>query len=310
MKSNREGFGDGLLAAGEKNPNIIVLTADLRDSTKVEKFANKFPDRFIEVGIAEQNMAGIAAGLALNGKIPVMSSYAIFSPGRNWEQIRTSIAYSKANVKIIGSHSGLSDGGDGATHQALEDLALMRVLPNLVVMSPCDYQQAYKMILSAVEIGSPVYIRLTREATPEITTPDTPFEIGKAQVLQEGSDITIISHGPIIYEALCAAKLLAEKHKLSVEVINLHTIKPLDETAILKSAKKTGKVVVVEEHQVAGGLGGAVCELLGQRLPTPVCLVGINDSFGQSGQYDELKAKYKLDAKSICERILNFKEKA
>lgn len=308
LKSNRDGFGDGIVIVAEKNPNILVLTADLKDSTKVTEFARKFPERFIEVGVAEQNMAGIAAGLALNGKIPVMTSYAIFNPGRNWEQIRTSIAYSKANVKIIGSHSGLSAGGDGATHQALEDIALMRVLPNLVVLSPCDYDQAKKATLAMFDIDSPVYMRLTRDDTPSITTSDTSFVLGKAQTLVTGNDVTIFTHGPITHEALQAADILSRKKNIGVEIINLHTIKPLDVNAIVMSARKTGKIVIVEEHQIAGGLGSAVCEILAQHFPVPVCLIGVNDTFGESGTYTELKHKHGLDAQAIYSKVVSFIE--
>jgi len=305
----KDGYGVGLLEAGKANSNIVVLTADLSKSTKSDLFQKEFPDRFIQVGVAEQNMAGIAAGLALSGKIPFMASYATFNPGRNWEQIRVAICYSNANVKIISSHSGFTDGGDGATHQALEDIALLRVLPNMTVVVPCDYYETQKATKAAANYQGPVSIRTGREATPVVTTENTPFEIGKAYVLNEGKDVTIIACGPPVYEAIKAAKHLRTKG-IDCEVINCPTIKPLDEETLLKSCKKTGKVITVEEHQVTGGLGSAISELLSEKMPTPLLRIGVKNAFGESGAYEELLDKYKLNAKNISievEKLLKVK---
>src|SRR3989344_4660857 len=272
----RNGFGEGLVVAGEGNKDVVVLCADLTESTRSEYFQKKFPERFVEVGVAEQNMASLAAGMALAGKIPFISSYAAFSPGRNNEQIRTTIALNNANVKIVGAHAGVSVGPDGATHQALEDIALMRVMPNMVVISPCDAVEAKKATVAAAEIEGPVYIRLAREATPVMTTEKTPFTLGKAEIFVPGKDVTVIATGPLLYEALKATHTLAQKG-ISAEVINLHTIKPLDTKTILASVKKTKCVVTVEEHQVAGGMGSAVIEFLSQNLPVPVQMIGSQD---------------------------------
>lgn len=307
--ATRTGYGDGVVEAGEKDENVVVLCADLTDSTKSTKFEETFPKRFIEVGVAEQNMAGIGAGMALSGKIPFIASYATFSPGRNWDQIRVSICYSKANVKILGAHAGLSVGPDGATHQALEDIAITRVLPNLVVLNPTDYEEAKKATIAAAEYEGPVYIRLAREKTPVFTTPETPFEIGKAQVLRSGKDLTIISSGPVLYEALQAAHELDIRHGINCEVINLATIKPLDKETILSSAEKTRRVITVEEHQVNGGVGGAVAELLAQELPIPMKIIGVEDTFGESGQFEELWEKYGISAHHIEVEIKNFMHK-
>lgn len=304
--ATRDGYGDGVVEAGEENKDIVVLTADLTDSTRSTGFEESFSERFIEVGIAEQNMAGIAAGLALSGKIPFIASYATFSPGRNWEQVRIAICYSKANVKIVGAHAGLSVGPDGATHQALEDIALTRVLPNMVVLCPADYQEAKKATIAAAKHTGPTYIRLAKEKTAAFTTEKTPFEIGKALILMEGKDVTIISTGPILYEALKAAQELTMKRGISCEVINLSTIKPLDEETILESVRKTGRVVTVEEHQRIGGLGGAISELLSQRLPVPMKIIGVEDSFGESGKYDELWEKYGISSQHIKNEIRGF----
>ena len=307
----KDGYGVGLLDVGKENSNIVVLTADLSKSTKSDLFQKEFPDRFIQVGVAEQNMAGIAAGLALSGKIPFMASYATFSPGRNWEQIRVAICYSDVNVKIVSSHSGFTDEGDGATHQALEDIALMRVLPNMTVLVPCDYYEAKKATKAAAGYQGPVYIRTGRKATPVVTTEETQFEIGKAYILKEGKDLTIVACGPLVYEALKAARHLHNKG-IDCEVINSPTIKPLDEETILKSCKKTGKVITVEEHQIIGGLGSAVSELLIEKMPVPLFRVGVQDKFGESGKYEELLDKFKLSAKSIIiesEKLLADKPK-
>jgi len=299
----RDGFGDGVVLAGEKDENVVVLCADLTESTRSNKFKDKFPKRFFEIGVAEQNMAGISAGLALSGKIPFMSSYAVFSPGRNWDQIRVSIAYSSANVKIVGAHSGLSVGPDGATHQALEDIALMRVLPNIVVLVPSDYEQAKKATISSANHKGPVYIRLTREKTAAFRTEESPFEIGKAQILMTGNDVTIICAGPIIYEALKAAYELNMKSGIKCEVIDSCTIKPLDEKTILNSVRKTGRVITLEEHQINGGLGGAVSEMLSEKYPVKIKRLGICDSFGESGSYEQLIKKYGLGIDHIIMEV-------
>lgn len=298
----RSGFGEGLVEAGEKNKKIIVLTADLAESTRVDGFQKKFPDRFIEVGIGEQNMAGIASGLAASGKIPFMASYAVFSPGRNWEHVRTTIAYNDRPVKIIGSHAGLSVGPDGGSHQALEDIAMTRTLPNFSVISPCDAVEAKKSALAVAQTNNPVYIRLSREKSKVITTSDTPFEIGKAQIFFEPvagkPDVTIIATGYLVYEALVAAKEL-EKENIAVTVINLSTIKPLDEKTILKEVSKSGAVVTVEDHQLAGGMGSAVAEFLVKNYPVPMEFVAVKDKFGQSGTAFELVKHYELECDAI-----------
>lgn len=301
--SNRAGFGESVLTAGNQNPNIVVLTADLTESTKVDGFKAKFPERFIQIGVAEQNMAGIAAGLALAGKIPFMTSYGVFSPGRNWDQIRISICYSNANVKIIGSHGGIAAGPDGATHQALEDIAITRVLPNMTVLVPADYLEAKKATLAAANHLGPVYIRLTREETPQITTEQTPFEIGKAEVWIEGKDAVIIACGPIIYEALLAAKTLKDQHNLFCGVINCATIKPLDKETILQATKDVPLVVTLEDHQIIGGLGSTVAELLSENQPTKLIRMGIYDTFGESGTPQELREKYGLTSNIIAQKI-------
>jgi len=302
--ATRDGFGEGLLEAGKKNKNIVALSADLTESTRCLPFKNKFPERFIQLGVSEQSMASIAAGLALGGKIPFMTSYAVFSPGRNWEQIRTNIALQNTNVKIIGSHAGLNVGADGASHQMLEDIALTRVLPNMTVISPCDSVEAKKATLAAAKIKGPVYIRLSREASPIFTKPLTPFKVGRAEIFLKGKDTTIIATGPIVYEALKAAASLKEKYKLNVQVINCHTIKPLDTKTIITAAKQTGAMVTAEEHMVAGGLGSAVAELLAANYPVPIEFVGVKDSFGESGKPQELLEKYGLTAKYIVVAVL------
>lgn len=298
----RNGYGEGLVVAGEKNPNVVVLCADLTESTRSEAFAKKFPDRFVEVGVAEQNMASLAAGMALVGKIPFISSYAAFSPGRNNEQIRTTIAINDANVKIAGAHAGISVGPDGATHQALEDMALMRVMPNMRVIYPCDAVEAKKATIAAAEIKGPVYLRFARANTPVITTEETPFVFGKAEVFAKGKDVTIVACGPLVYEALLAAQKL-EKQGIFVEVINCHTVKPLDAKTILQSAKKTKAIVTVEEHQAAGGLGGAVAEMLAQNFPTPMEMVGVKDRFGESGEPAELLDAFGLSTPHIMKAV-------
>ncbi len=306
----RNGYGDGLVEAGKKNANVVVLCCDLTESTRSQAFKDAFPDRFVEIGVAEQNMAGVAAGMALEGKVPFCSSYAVFNPGRNWDQIRVSVCYNRANVKIVGAHAGISVGPDGATHQALEDIAITRVLPNMTVLAPCDAIETKKATLAAAKLNGPVYLRFTREKTPVFTTDKTPFTIGVANVLKQGKDVTIIACGPLVYEALVAAKELDIKKKLNgnytdinCEVINCHTIKPIDVKTIVKSVKKTGCVVTVEEHQVAGGLGGAVAEVLAKHCPAPIEMIGMPDTFGQSGEPGELLREYGMDVKHIMSAI-------
>lgn len=289
----RAGFGRGLLKAGQENENIVGVCADLTGSTKMDAFAKAFPERFIEAGIAEQNIVTVGSGLAAMGKIPFVSSYAAFSPGRNWEQIRTTICLNDRPVKVVGSHAGLSVGPDGATHQVLEDVALMRVLPNMVVIAPCDSIEAEKATLAMVADSRPNYLRLARDASPVFTTDKTPFEIGKAYVFRPGDDITIIATGTMTYQAMVAAEVLA-KDGVSAEVIHVPTIKPLDEETILRSVHKTRGVVTAEEGQITGGLAGAVAELLGERMPTPMRRVGVRDSFGESGTPAELMEHFGL----------------
>jgi len=295
----RKGFGRGLLEAGKADKNVVAACADLTESTQMNLFAEAFPERFIQVGVAEQNLVSMGAGLAAMGKTPFVSSYAAFSPGRNWEQIRTTIALNDRPVKIIGSHAGVSVGPDGATHQMLEDIALMRALPNMVVIAPCDSLEAEKATLAMAKDKRPNYMRLARAETPIFTSPHTPFEIGKGYVFRPGADVSIIATGTMTYQALEAAKLLANKD-IGAEVVHISTIKPLDEEVILASAKKTRHVVTAEEGQVAGGLGGAVAELLSEKLPTSMIRVGMQDRFGESGDPDELLKHFGLDAESIA----------
>lgn len=295
----RAGFGRGLLEAGKQHENVVAACADLTDSTKMGEFAKEFPDRFVEIGIGEQNLVTLGSGLAAMGKIPYVSSYAAFSPGRNWEQIRTTIALNDRPVKIIGSHAGVSVGPDGATHQMLEDLAIMRAMPNMIVIAPGDSVEAEKATLAMATNGKPVYMRLAREKTPVFTTDKTPFEIGKAYLLAEGTDVTIIATGTMSYQALRAAEILA-KDGIKADVLHVPTIKPLDEEAILASARKTRCVVAAEEAQITGGLGGAVAELLAERLPTVMRRVGMKDHFGESGDPNELLEHFGLTAAHIA----------
>lgn len=312
LVANRNGFGTGLVEAGKKYSNIVALSADLTESTKMDAFREAFPDRFIEIGVAEQNLVTVAAGLSLVSKIPFVTSYAGFSPGRNWEQIRTTVALNQTNVKIIGSHAGVSVGPDGATHQMLEDIALMRAMPEMMVIVPADVHEAHRATLALAASPRAAYMRLAREKTAVITTEDTPFTIGRAQVLAEGSDLTIVACGPLVHEAVKAAAAL-DKKGTSVEVINSPSIKPLDRDTILQSARKTGAVVTVEEAQINGGLGGAVAELLIEHHPVPMQRIGIGDRFGQSGTITELWEEYQLSAKYIIQAaitVLKRKEKA
>lgn len=307
----RNGYGEGLILAGKENKNVVALCADLVESTRVEAFAKMFPDRFFEVGVAEQNMATIAAGLGISGKIPFISSYATFSPGRNWEQIRTTIAYNDSNVKIAGHHAGISVGPDGATHQATEDIAIMRSLPNMRVLAPCDAIEAKKATVAAAQIWGPVYLRFAREKSPVLTTRETPFVPGKIQVFWESPkpSVLILGCGALLYQSLLAAREL-EKEKIQVLVVNCHTVKPLDEENIIKLAEKAGAVVTVEEHQIMGGLGGAVAELLAQKSPMPMEFVGLKDVFGESGPPEELLKKYGMSVKEIMAAAKRAKRRA
>ena len=294
----RKGFGRGLLAAGKLDVNVVAACADLTDSTQMSLFKAEFPDRFVEIGVAEQNLVTVGAGLAAMGKIPFVSSYAAFSPGRNWEQIRTTICLNERPVKVVGSHAGVSVGPDGATHQMLEDIALMRVLPHMVVIAPCDSVEAEKATLAMAKDPRPNYLRLAREGTPIITTADTPFVIGKAYIFEKGADVTIIATGTMTYQALAAVELLF-KDGIEAEVVHVPTIKPLDTLTILKSVRKTGAVVTVEEGQIIGGLGGAIAELLGEEHPVPIKRIGMQDRFGESGEPAQLIEYFGLDAKHI-----------
>lgn len=300
-KDTRSGFGEGLLQAGRENPNVVALCADLSPSVRMDLFQKEFPERFIEVGIAESNMVSIASGMALSGKIPFVGSFAAFSTGRTYDQIRQSVAYSDTNVKIAGSHAGLTLGEDGATHQILEDIGLMKMMPNMVVVNPCDYTQAKQATLAAARYEGPVYIRYGRPKVPVFLTDDTPFEIGKALILNEGKDVTIVATGHLVWQAILAAQAL-EKEGISAEVINIHTIKPLDNDAILNSVKKTGCVVSCEEHLYNGGLSDSVAQLLCRNRPAPMEYIGVDDCFGESGKPMQLMEKYGLDAKNIIEK--------
>ena len=307
--ATRESYGNALIEIGKENPNLVVLDADLAAATKTGMFKKVFPERHIDCGIAESNMAGVAAGLSLTGKIPFMSSFAMFAAGRAFEQVRNSIGYPHLNVKIGATHAGITVGEDGATHQCNEDIALMRTIPGMVVMCPADDVEAKAAVRAAVEYDGPVYIRFGRAAVPVINdTPDYEFEIGKGTVVREGTDVTIVATGICVDSALGAAEKLAAEG-ISAEVINICTIKPLDEDIIIKSAKKTGKVVTAEEHSVIGGLGSAVCDALCKSYPTPVYKIGMQDCFGESGSAAALVQKYKLDAQGVYEQVKEFVNK-
>ncbi len=310
-KSTRDGFGKGSAEAGKADKNVLVLSADLKESTRAEWFEKAFPDRFIEVGVAEQNMATVAAGLAAVGKIPFITSYAAFSPGRNYEQIRTTIALNDVPVKVMGMHAGVSVGPDGATHQMLEDLGMMRMLPNMIVLNPCDAEEARKATIAAAKNGKPTYIRFGRSDVPVFTTPDTPFEIGKALTLwkSEKPKVAIIGSGSMSYNALMAARSL-EADGIGSIVLHLGSVKPIDANAIIEAAKLAGRVVTVEEHQIMGGVGSAVAEVLAQAYPVPMKLIGLEDTFGQSGTPDELIQHYGLSPVRIAERIRKMITKA
>lgn len=314
QKPTRDGFGLGLVWAADENPNVAGLCADLVESTRMEAFAKKYPERFVEMGVAEQNMASVAAGMSLMGKIPYIASYAMFSPGRNWEQIRTTICYNEANVKIVGAHAGVSVGPDGATHQAIEDIAIMRPIANMKVFSPCDMWEAKKVTYEASKIQGPVYMRFAREKTPIFTTEDTPFQIGKAQIFWDAKknpstgsgrakpDVAIIACGPLVHNAILAAAQL-EEEGINVRVINNVSIKPMDEEIIIKAAKDAGAVVAVEEHQVAGGMGSAVAEVLAKNYPVPIEFIGVQNRFGESGAPNELIEHFGMGVSHIKEAV-------
>jgi len=302
-RSTRDGFSDAIYHLGKKNKNVFVLTADFRESLGVDGFAESFPDQFVECGIAEQNMMGIAAGLASNKIIPFTTSVSVFQPGRSWDQLRVSVCLSNLPVKVISSHAGFSNYKDGANQQSFEDIAITRVLPNLKVIVPADYIQAVKATYCLYKDISPNYLRLSKESNPAVTNESDAFEIGKAQILKQGNDLTIISAGPMIYHVLQAI----ERIHISVELINLHTIKPIDEKAIIESAKKTKKVITIEDHQIQGGLGSAVSEVLSQNYPVKMKMLGLNNTFAKSARnINDLYKKYSLDSDSIAERIKNF----
>jgi len=308
QKATRDGFGEGLFNLGEKNENVVALSADVSNSCRMNFFAEKFPKRFFQVGVAEQNLVGVSVGLAVSGKIPFMATYAVFSPGRTLEQIRTAIAYNGANVKIAGHHSGLLTGFDGATHQALEDIAIMRTIPNMKVVVPADAIEARKATIFSAQINGPVYLRFAREKTSVFTVEETPFTIGKAEIFWQSlaggkkPEVLIVGCGPILYNALLAAKEL-EKEKIGIIVLNSHTIKPLDENKIIELAKKCGAVVSVEEHTILGGLGGAVAELLAKNYPAPMEFIGTKDTFGESAAPKDLFKKYGLEPKDIITAV-------
>lgn len=299
-KDTRSGFGAGLYELGKKNKNVVALCADLTGSLKMNEFANEFPDRFFQCGISEANMMGAAAGLTIGGKIPFAGTFANFATGRVYDQLRQSIAYSDKNVKICASHAGLTLGEDGATHQIMEDIGLMKMLPGMVVINPCDYNQTRAATMAIAEHNGPVYLRFGRPKVPNFTPEDQTFEIGKAILLNEGADVTIIATGHLVWKAIEAGEILEQKG-ISAEIINIHTIKPLDEEAILTSVKKTKAVVTAEEHLLNGGLGDSVAQLLGRKLPTPIEMVAVDDTFGESGKPEELLKKYGIDTENVVE---------
>jgi transketolase len=301
-KDTRSGFGAGLLEAGRRNPNVVALCADLTGSLKMDAFEKEFPDRFVQVGIAEANMMGLAAGMTIGGKIPFTGTFANFSTGRVYDQIRQSIAYSGKNVKICASHAGVTLGEDGATHQILEDLGMMKMLPHMTVINPCDFNQTKAATLAIADYEGPVYLRFGRPAVPNFTPADQNFEIGKAVVLQDGSDVSIFCTGHLVWKSILAARILWEKG-IRAEIINIHTIKPLDREAILQSAAKTRCVVSAEEHQLNGGLGDSIAQLLGRELPLPLEMVGVDDSFGESATPDQLMEKYGLTEHHVVDAV-------
>ncbi|RLC48891.1 MAG: transketolase family protein [Candidatus Cloacimonadota bacterium] len=301
----RDGYGKALLKLGEINPDVIVLDADLSTSTRSNWFAEKYPERFIDVGIAEQNMVNIAAGLSMEGKIPFATTYGVFICGRAFDQIRNTVCYSNLNVKLVGSHGGISVGPDGGSHQTIEDIALMRILPNMTVVVPCDHIQAYKATLQLAELKGPAYLRLAREPTATITSEHCEFQIGKADIMTEGNDIVIIFAGTIGAEVIKAVPLLHQKN-IYPTVINMHTIKPIDKDVLIKYARKFGKIITIEEHLKAGGLGSAVAEFLAENAPTKMRMFAIDDRFGESGQPDVLLDAFGLSAEKICQRVEKF----
>lgn len=301
-KPTRDGYGEGVVIAGERDANVVVCCADLTESTRNLAFKKAFPDRFVQFGVSEQSLAAVAAGMALAGKVPFISSYAMFSPGRNWEMIRTNIALNNANVKIMGAHAGVSVGPDGATHQAVEDMAITRVIPRMTVVAPCDVHETRKATIAAAAMHGPVYLRFAREKTPVFTTAKTPFQIGRAETFRFGKHVTIVACGPLVHNALVAAEQLAKKG-IDCEVIDNHTVKPMDAKAIVASAKKTRRVVTVEEHQVQGGMGSRVAEILAASLPVPMEFVGVQDRFGESGNPDELIAHFGMGVGAIVKAV-------
>ncbi|MCE1248578.1 MAG: transketolase family protein [Firmicutes bacterium] len=302
MTPTRDGYGEALVELGESNPNVVVLSGDLTESTRTEGFKHKFPDRFYEMGICEQNMVGVACGLSMVGKIPFVATYAAFVPGRAFDQIRISAGYNRSNVKLSGAHAGISVGPDGATHQMMEDIALMRTLPGMTVIAPCDREETRKATIEAANLEGPVYLRFGRDKVPEVTTKETPFKIGKANILMDGSDVAIIANGPLVYEALDAAKTL-RRNGVYCMVVNMHTVKPLDVTTLVYAARKCGAVITAEEHQITGGLGGAVAETLARNNPVPQEFIGMPDSYGESGKPRELMEKYGMSSTAIIEAV-------
>ncbi|MEM6299780.1 MAG: transketolase C-terminal domain-containing protein [Bacteroidota bacterium] len=307
-KDTRSGFGAGLSELGQTNPDVVALCADLTGSLKMNAFKDAHPDRFFQVGIAEANMMGLAAGMTIGGKIPFTGTFANFSTGRVYDQIRQSIAYSHKNVKICASHAGLTLGEDGATHQILEDVGMMAMLPNMTVIAPCDFNQTRAATIAIADYEGPVYLRFGRPKVPNFTEADVPFRVGKAQVLQEGTDVTVFAYGHLVWEALEAEKVLAAEG-ISVEVINMHTIKPLDSTTVLSSAGKTKAVVCAEEHQMIGGMGSQIAQVLGRSLPVPMEFVAVDDSFGESGKPHQLMEKYGINTKNIVEAVTKVVER-
>ncbi|HBS88539.1 MAG: transketolase [Bacteroidetes bacterium GWF2_38_335] len=308
-KDTRSGFGDGLMIAAKANENVVALTADLTGSVKMEAFEKEYPNRFFQVGIAEANMIGVAAGLAVGGKIPFASTFANFATGRVYDQIRQAVAYSNKNVKICASHAGLTLGEDGATHQIMEDIGLMKMLPNMTVINPCDYNQTKAATVAIAQYEGPVYLRFGRPKVPNFTSDDQKFEIGKALMLNEGKDVTVLATGHLVWKAVEAAEILEAKG-ISVELINIHTIKPIDKDAILNSVRKTRAVVTAEEHMMNGGLGDSVAQLLAINCPTPLEMVAVDDKFGESGTPEELLVKYHIDTQDIvsaCEKVITRK---
>ncbi len=313
QKPTRDGYGTGLVAAADENPAVVALCADLMESTRTEGFVKKYPERFVEMGVAEQNMASVAAGMALMGKVAYISSYAMFSPGRNWEQIRTTICYNEANVKICGAHAGVSVGPDGATHQAIEDIAITRPIANMTVLAPCDAREAHKVTYAISKINGPCYVRYAREKTPVFTTDETPFMIGKAQIFwtepkRTRPDVAIIACGPLVHNAILAVAEL-EGEGLKVRVLNLVSIKPMDEEAMIKAARDAGAVVTVEEHQVAGGMGSAVAEVLAKNYPVPMEFVGVQNHFGESGAPNELIERFGMGVSHIKDVVKKVMER-